>query len=166
MRRLTAVTIGLATLLLALDFALTARWGWVVAIAAAGLLWLTESWHGRSWMSTVGLIFFTTVAAAGVILRLPPLWLLSSLVGALVAWDLDHFSHYLSGAADIRDEAELMKSHCRRLAAVTGLGWCLGAVALSVRFTFDFVPALALGLLIVIALSGAIRYMRRAGEGR
>jgi hypothetical protein len=165
-RTLIAVAIGSATLLLALNYALTARWNWVAAIAAAGLLWLAGSWHGRRWVSSAALTVFTVTAAAGVILRFPPLWLLSSVVAVLAAWDLERFAHYLGEVGDVRDEAELMRSHLRFLGFVVALGWCLGVVALSVRFTFDFVPTLALGLLVIMTLSGMIRYMRSASEGK
>ncbi len=164
MRKFLVLDIGCAMVALAAGYALTARWGWVAATGLMGLLWLTEPWHGRNWVSTMGLLFFTGAAVLGVLLRLPTLWLLSSLVAALVAWDLDCFAHYLSDVADIRDEPELIKSHLRRLGITAGLGWFLGALTLGVQLTLDFIWTLVLSLLIIISLGGAMRYVQRESE--
>jgi hypothetical protein len=164
MRRVLALTVGLATLGLAIAFALELRWGGVAAVGVVGLFWLAEAWHGLPWASTLGLLCFTALAAAGVMLGLSALCLLSSLVAALVAWDLGAFARYLDDVADVRDGAQLLKSHLGRLGAVAGLGWLLGAVALGLRFDLDFTWALALGLLVVVSLGWAMSRMGSEGE--
>jgi hypothetical protein len=151
MRRVLAVAIGLAMLGLGAAFALGLYWGLVVAIVIVGLLWLAERWP-----PTLGLLFFTAMAVAGVVLGLSALWLLFGLVAALVAWDLSAFARYLDDVADVRNGAELIKSHLKRLGTVAAPGLLLGAVALDVRFDFDFLWALALGLLVVVSLGRAI----------
>jgi hypothetical protein len=161
MRGIIVATTTLATAALTVLFALDALWIWAVGIALMGLLWLTESWHGLIWVSTAGLLVFTTVVVMGAMFTLSPFWLLSSQVAVLVAWDLDRFAHYLDGVTDLRDKTGLVKGHLGRLGAVAGLGWLLGVVALNVRLNFDFHWTLALGLMLVISLSGAIRHMRR-----
>jgi hypothetical protein len=164
MRTLFILNVGLAMVALGASFALSTGWGWVIATGFIGLLWLTGAWQGQTGTSTMGLFFFAAAAAVGVILRLPTAWLLSSLVAALVAWDLHHFMHYLSQISDVRDKRALIKGHLWRLGIVAGLGWLLGVVALSVQITFDFIWALALGLLVITSLSGVIRYLRRESE--
>ncbi|MGD9101499.1 MAG: hypothetical protein PVF45_13540 [Anaerolineae bacterium] len=159
MRRVLAVAIGLAMLSLGAVFALGLYWGLVAAIVIVGLLWLAERWP-----PTLGLLFFTAMAAAGVVLGLSALWLLFGLVAALVAWDLSAFARYLDDVADVRNEAEFLKSHLKRLRTVAAPGWFLGAVALGVRFDFDFIWALALGLLVVVSLGWAISRMGSEGE--
>ena len=159
MRRLIAVAIGLGALGMAATFALAALWGWVVAIVIVGLFWLAEPRHGLRWVATLGLLFFTAAAVVGVLLRLSTFWLLSSLVALLAAWDLGHLRGYLDDVADIRNKAELTRAHLKRLGIVAGLGWFLGVAALGVRLTFDFGWALALGLVVVVSLSRAIRRM-------
>ena len=94
----------------------------------------------------------------------PGFWLISALVAALIAWDLDHFANILDDAAAIRDEANLKRRHLLRLGIVSGLGWLLGIVALNVRITFGFSLTLLLGLLLIVSLAGAIRYIRREQE--
>lgn len=154
MRRVLAVTIGLAMLGLVTAFAMELRWGWVAAIMIVGLLWLAERWP-----PTLGLLFFTATAVAGVVLGLSALWLLFGLIAALAAWDLSAFARYLDDVTDVRNGAELIKSHLERLGTVAGPGWLLGAVALGVRFDFDFIWALALGLIVIVSLSRAIGRM-------
>jgi hypothetical protein len=164
MRKLFVLDVGLAMAALGASYFLAGHWIWVLATGFIGLLWLAGAWRGHRWTATLGLSFFTVAAAIGIMLRFSPLWLLSSLVAALVAWDLDHFMQDLSQVKDIRDEAALVKGHLWRLGIVAGLGWLLGVVALRVQITFDFIWTLALSLLIIISLSGVIRYLRRENE--
>jgi hypothetical protein len=166
MQRFITALVGLSTLGLALTFASTARWVWVAAIMLVGLLWLTEPWHGGSWVSTLGLVFFIALTAAGAIMKLPHFWLFSTLTAVLVAWDLDQFSHYLGAVDDVRDETQLIKGHGQRLGTVVLLGWSLSLVALRVQLTFHFILTLALGLLVVVSLSRAIRHIRRENESQ
>ncbi len=164
MRTLIAVVIGLATLGLAAGYVATERWTWVAGILVVALLWLAESWHGARWVASSALLLFTGAAVVGVFLDLPTLWLFTSLVAVLVAWDLDRFANHLDDVPEVRDETALTTSHVRRLGVVTGLGWILGLVALNVRFTFDFVVTLALALLVIVALSRAVRQVQREDE--
>lgn len=161
MRAFTAAMIGLAALGLAAGYATSGRWIWMTAILLTGLLWLTEPWHGGRWVATLALLFFPAVAGAGVLLGYSAFWLLTSLVILLVAWDLDHFCNYLADAPDIPNETELTARHLRRLGMISVSGWLLGIIALNVQVRLNFLLTLALAALIVIALSGAIRQMRR-----
>jgi hypothetical protein len=163
MRIFVAVCIGMATLGLSAGYGLTGRWAWMTVILLIGLLWLTEPWHGGRWMATLALVLFTATAGVGVLLGLPAFWLLTSLVIALAAWDSDHFANYLADVPDIRNETQLTARHLRRLGFVCIPGWFLGIVALNVQVRLNFVLTLALALLIIIALSGAIRQMRQEG---
>jgi hypothetical protein len=164
LRTLIAVVIGLATLGLATGYAVTERWTWVAGISIIALLWLAEPWHGAHWVAALALVLFTGAAVVGVFLGLPTFWLFSSLVAVLVAWDLDRFANHLDDVPDVRDETALTASHIRRLGIATGLGWILGLFALNVRFTFDFVVTLALALLVIVALSRAVRQVQGEDE--
>jgi hypothetical protein len=166
MQRFITALVGLSTLGLALTYASAARWVWVAAIMLVGLLWLTEPWHGGSWASTLGLLFFIALTAAGAIMKLPRFGLFANLTAVLVAWDLDQFSHYLGAVDDVRNETELIKGHGQRLGIVVLLGWLLGLVALRVQLTFHFILTLALSLLVIVSLGRAIRYARRENESQ
>ena len=158
MRRLLAVSIGLATLCLLAAFVPYGRQGWTLAIVLVGSLWLTAPLHGLRWVSTLALVFFAALAALGVLLERPSLWLLCGVVVALFAWDLGHFGDYLDDV-QVCNRAELERAHLKRLGITAGLGWLLGALALGVRLRFDFTGALALALLLVLSLGLAMRRM-------
>ncbi|MCP4518841.1 MAG: hypothetical protein GY824_26895, partial [Delftia sp.] len=112
MRRLLAVSIGLATLCLLAAFVPFGRQGWTLAIIPVGLLWLTVPLRGVRWVSMLAWAFF---AALGVLLGRPALWLFSGVVAALVAWDLSYFGAYLDYLADAHDSTELVRGHLERL---------------------------------------------------
>jgi hypothetical protein len=158
MRRLLAVSIGLATLCLLAAFVPYGRQGWTLAIVLVGLLWLTTPLHGLRWVSTLAWAFFVALAALGVLLERPSLWLLCGVVVALFAWDLGHFGDYLDDV-QVFNRAELERAHLKRLGIVAGLGWLLGLLALGVRLRFDFNGVLALALLLVLSLGLALRRM-------
>jgi len=161
MRSFIAITTGFATVALAAVYASAGMWVWVSAILLLGALWLLQSWRGQRWMPTLGLLSFTTAALMGAFFNLPSFWLLTGLVAALIAWDLDHFAAVLDDVSVIRNETSLKRHHFRRLGIVSGLGWLLGVAALNVRFTFGFSVTIVLGVGLVAAMSGAIRYIRR-----
>lgn len=164
MEKLIRSAIGLATLILAASYALSGGWAWVAGILLVGVFWLSEPWHGHRWASTVGLVVLTTLSALGAVWEFPPLWLLTCLVALLVAWDLSYFAHYLDNVTEIRHQDAYINTHLRRLALVAGLGWLLAAVALNVQLTFGLIAALVLGLLLMMSLSRAVRYMRRESD--
>jgi hypothetical protein len=134
---------------------------WALAIVLLGLAWLTTPWHGRRWVATLAWASFVALAALGVLLGRPPLWLLCGVVAALLAWDLGHFCDCLEDVGEVRHRAELERAHLARLGTAAGLGWLLGALALGVRLHLNFTGALALALLLVLSLGLALRRMGR-----
>jgi hypothetical protein len=164
MRIVIAIATGFSTLVLATLYAWAEMWVWAAAILLLGILWLAQSWHGQRWLPTLGLLLLTVAALMGAFFNLSSFWLLTGLIAALVAWDLDHFSSILDDAPDIRDETNLKRRHFQRLGIVSGLSWLLGVAALNVRFTFGFSLTLLLGLVLIASLGGAIRHMRREQE--
>jgi hypothetical protein len=165
MRKHSAIAVACATLTLAAGFAVHGRWYAALAIALMGLLWLVFAWRGVVWVSAAGLTLLTMAAAMGVLWSLPSLWLLSGTVVGLVAWDLARFTRALQDARDVRNETELVQAHLWRLGIVAGVGWFLGWAALRVQLRFDFIWALALGLMVILGLGGAMRHLQRKSDG-
>lgn len=159
-----AIATACASLILAILYAWAEMWVWAAAILLLGVLWLAQSWHGQRWLPTLALLLLILAALMGAFFNLSSFWLLTSLVAALIAWDLDYFSSTLDDAPDIRDEASLKRRHFQRLGIVAGLGWLMGVAALNVRFTFGFSLTLLLGLVLIASLGGAIRHIRREQE--
>jgi hypothetical protein len=154
-------SLGLAAAALALGYGLAGRWAWSLAVVALAAAWLLG--HVRRWprVSDAGLPLLTGLAAVGVLLGLSPEAMLLGLVGALCAWDLDHFLRRVAGRVQVPDPALLARRHLGRLLAVAGLGLLLGLVALRVELRLSLLAALLLGLLAVLGLGRAVRYLRR-----
>jgi hypothetical protein len=161
MKTAIAGNVGVAGLALAVAFGLIDQWGWATTVLLLGVPWLTEPWHENRWVSTPTLFIYAGLAAVGVLLAASALLLLTGMVAGLVAWDLGHFRHSLRDVEDVRDEATLTQGHMWQLGLSAGLGWLLGAAALGLRLTFDFIGALILGILIIVALSGTVRLAGR-----
>ncbi len=158
------VSIGLATGVLALGYALSNAWaGTLLTIACGGVWWIgrQRSWP---WIASAGLIVSTLAAAFGAWRGMPPAWMLTGAVAALAAWDLDHFERRLQDAQRVGGQRELIRSHLRRLLIATGSGLLLGWLALGVRVELGFGLALLLGLLAFLGLSGAIGFWQRESE--
>lgn len=111
----------------------------------------------------VAFVLFVGAAAFGLGQDLPSGWMLLGLVAALSAWDLAHFAHLLDGAEGVEQRRLLERRHLRRLLIVDGLGLLLGGAALTVQIQLGFGLVLLLGLLALLGLSRAVRFLRREG---
>jgi hypothetical protein len=102
------------------------------------------------------------LGSAGVYLEYNPLWLLTYFVILLIAWDLNRFARVLERYGgentNLNEAAVLIPVHLKRLGLITGVGWVLGAAALNLQFTANFLVALILSLLIFVGLLLVLRY--------
>jgi len=158
------ISLGLATLILTLVYGLNASPALGLVITAFGLLWLIGAWLDWHWTASLGLIIFIGAAAFGIWFELPADWLLLGIVATLASWDLNHFAQRLRAAEDIEGERVLKRAHLQRLFIVASLGLLLGEVTLRVQLSFAFGWAFLLGLLAVLGLSQAIRFLRRESD--
>jgi hypothetical protein len=162
--RLLPITIGLATLTLAVGYAVGGEWTYSLILLAMGILW----WYGqrRNWngLASVVLIGFVVAAAIGLWLGLPAGWMLIGVVAALSAWDLDDLARRLKSVERVEMRLALERLHLRRLISVDGLGLLLAGTALVVQYRFSFDVALFLGLVAVLSLSQMMSYLRRESD--
>ncbi len=157
-----SIALGLATGALALGYALGESWPGVALIVALGFAWIAAR-RRWDWTPSMGLLVFTAIAAFGAWRGAPAAWMLAGIVAALAAWDLDYFGRRLRGAR-VEGEVALARAHLRRLLLVSSAGLLVGWFALGIRVDLGFAAALALGLLVVVALSRAIGLLRREAE--
>jgi hypothetical protein len=155
----------LAASTLALGYGLNGTWGGVILIVAIGFLWLLGQRRGWRWTALCGLVCYVIMAAIGLGMRPWNGWMLIGVVGALSAWDLDHFALRMRESGQVENAHVLERRHFQRLLLVDGASLLLGAVALGARVEFSFGAALLLGVLATLGLTRAIGCLRRQGEG-
>jgi len=158
-------SIVLATGALALGHGLNGSWSIVIAIAVLGGLWLLGQWRGWGWTASVGLASFVIIAAVGLGMSVRNIWMLTGVVGALSAWDLDHFAQQMRESGQVKGARALERRHLQRLLIVGGASLLLGAVALGARVEFSFGVAMLLGVLATLGLTRAVGFLRRQGTG-
>ena len=158
--RLLLISIGLATYVTALGYALGGLWIWSPLIIAGGGLWWLGQRRRWGWTASVGLVFFTGAAAGGLWLDLAAGWALFGVVAALAAWDLDHFMQRLRDVGQVERARQFERRHLQRLFIVDGLGLFLATVALGVKIRLGFGAAFLLGLLAVLGLGRLIGFLR------
>ena len=130
-------------------------------VLAVGLAWLIGQRRGWGWVASAALAASVGAAANGLQLWGGDIWAPVGLIAALSAWDLDHLTQRLMNASQVGERHDLERRHLWRLLVVDGLGLLLTEVALHIRVRLDFGLALLLGLLSIVGLSQAIRFLRR-----
>ena len=155
------ITIIIATLTLALGYALIPVWLGAIIVVTLGLVWLVGQQRRMDWLNDLSFALFTVAAAFGVWWGAPAGWMLAGAAAALAAWDLARFDRRLAQVEQIAGEGQLRRDHLRRLLAAAGLGLGFGALALSLQFELSIGWAILLGLLVVIVLSRIIQVARR-----
>lgn len=162
--KLLPVCIGLSAGAFALASALSGLWFLALPIPVLGVTWLAGQRRGWKWISSLGLVLGTLVAAGGLLLGLDAGWMLAGLVAALAAWDLDHFSHTVESVPRVEGARSLERRHVQRLLAAVGLGALLAAVAQGVDVTLSFGFILLLGLVAILGLSQAVAFLRSESD--
>ena len=127
-----------------------------------GLLWFLSQWRCWAWAASLGLFAFVAMAGMGVWIGLSPVLMAFSILGSLLAWDLDGFSQRLQNAAPEDSLQPLEKTHLLRLALLgtTGLVLILVAVFTHMRISFGWMFLLAF-----VAVLGMIQLVDRLHRG-
>lgn len=115
------------------------------------------------WIGWLMLALFASAAVMGTWFELNPALFVIGLIAALSAWTLDNFARQLEEADSVEGEQALKRSHLRRLLLVDGLGLLSTVLALSIQIRLSFALAVVLGLVVLVALSHAIGFLRREG---
>ena len=158
-KRIFFLSLGLCLACLAAAFLGAGMWIAVFIGFLIGFEWAFMVWNGRKTyaFSFLGLLALQVYGAA---IYLPVGWLLGSLVMLLIAWDLSEFSEHLARFDSDRVNPQLVHNHTRRLLFVAGVGFVLGGVALLVKVRLGFGIAVLLGLLVIMGLASAVRFLR------
>lgn len=168
MRKAANIAIIAASLGVGSQYALDDRWWVVLACGLAGTLWLFQSKQDADLIPAISTLFLVGVCGTGTFLNYNLVWLLTSLVVILIAWDLDRFTRdfeqFSMGQASKKDDPALFRAHLVRLGIVVILGWSLGVVALNVQVSFNLPGALILGTLALLSLRLFMRFLDRESD--
>jgi hypothetical protein len=164
LKKLTAITIIVATLALAGGYSLEKRWFFTLGIAVLGLAWLWAQQRDWHWLTSPALFSFITLAAIAVQQGLSVAWMLLGVIGGLVAWDLGRFAQRLGQTPNVYDISTIEQIHFRRLLLVAGAALFLGLATLKLHVSLNFGWAIFLSLLMVLSLSLVVGLIRRSGE--
>lgn len=163
---IVSIVLGSAALMVA--YALGALWLPVFGILILGVLWVVGQRLRWTWMASVMVVLCGVAAAVGAWLELNAILLVVGLIGALSAWDLDHFTQRLRAVDSVGQERALKRRHLQRLLAADGLGLVAVVLAVNVQIKLSFGLAIALGLIALLGLSlglrPAIRFLRRGTD--
>lgn len=134
-----------------------ARW-----FVLLGILWLLAHWRKYYWFSSVALFVTLIVAAFGVWVEFPTIWMLLGALGGLLGWDLSDFARRLSYAASTDDIVGMERRHLGRVGIVAALGFGLALLSLYIHINrLAFEVAVGLVLLAVLGLTRLVMGLRR-----
>jgi len=164
MRKVLLFAMLFLSLSMGLPYALNGQWWGLFASILTGTLWAYPSPKLASLRSTISLLIFASISALGIFFNHSYLWLLTNFTLLLIVWDLDHytriFREFEEHQTNQKSTAALFYTHIKRLGILTGLGWCLGFIALNIRINISFMVALILVLLLIFGLRQVARYLQ------
>jgi len=155
-------SIIIATISLALGFVSGGIPIGAVFVTVLGGLWFISSYYSWKWANSLILVGYVAITTMGTWVDVTPIWLLLGFTGALIGWDLAELIAQEKQTDRISNIIRLERSHLIRIAIITILGIGLSGLAISIRFQFTFAWALLLGIILVIALSRTIGFLKNA----
>lgn len=125
-----------------------------------GGLWTLSNWRGWPWGDPLSFGLFSLLLAFGVWQGAGIPWLLAGIMANITAWDLARLIAKSDRAERIVDADGIVRRHLQRLSGVLVIGLGLSILALNLRLAFTFDWALILALVMIVALSRAISFLR------
>jgi hypothetical protein len=159
-RKLQPICIGFSSFLIVLSYAINQFWIASFLITALGILWMVGYLKGCKWQASVMFTLFLGASAIGLWLNLPRWLILLSMVGAISAWDLDHFTQRLRYARLVEERFNLEKYHIKRLFIVNLFSLFLSVIAFNVEVKLGFGAILLLGMIAVLGLNQVIIFLK------
>jgi hypothetical protein len=150
----------LSVVILVLEYFFQGMTYQTLALVVVGVVWVLGQIRW-TWIGSLGMVFVTIAALAGVFLGLPVLPMISAIMFAFIAWDLSDFNGRLKLAAKQDDVRNLERNHLLRLGLVLGAGWGVVLLTRIIRVRFTFEIAALLALLGVWGISQLVGKLRR-----
>lgn len=142
-----------------------AVWRGLLVAAALLFLWGLSEW--QRWQPGISTAFALTfaVAAGGVAQRFPLLLMVAAALGALNAWLLGNTLRRYSDVPRVEGQSRMLQDLALRLFAIDTLSVALLFAVRRMQIRLRFLPALLLGVLLILALSYLIQAPRQPDEG-
>ncbi len=119
-----------------------------------GLIWLLAEWRRWAWVALPALFVLVCAAGIGAWKGLSPILMVFSVLGSLLAGDLNDFSHRLHSAAPEDDLKKLEKMHLARLVILGATGLSLSLVAMYLHLQISF------GWMFLVAFAAVLGLMQ------
>lgn len=161
-RTVTLAGIVLGAGALAAGFAPDAAAVWYAGIGLVALLWLAAHWRGWGWATSTAFVLLVALAATGVLLGHPPLWMAAAVTLGMTGWALGGYVRRLAALPNVEDADGRARSFTLRLLALDAVALVLAAFALRVELRLTLALAVLLGALLIAGLSRVIAVLRRA----
>jgi hypothetical protein len=159
-RCLAFAALALSAVLLGFGFVGEGALPWPEALIVTLLLGVFGEWRGWGWLATLAFALLIMMAAGGLSIGRPAVWMFASGIAALSAWVLGDFARR-SSAAPPEGYASLLGRFLLRLAVLDVFAAGLAVLALSVHLSLPFFSALLLGIALVFGLSRVLATLRR-----
>lgn len=155
------ISVGLATVLLMIEYWLGIEQYWAVAFSILGLLWYSGQRWNIEFIDGLMLVIYTLSASVAIPVGGSPFLALCVILLSLSAWQLANFSRRIHFSQDLITETRLAHRHLTRLLIINGSSLLLCSIALFIRFEPRFWWLIALALLAIIGLSQFVGYINR-----
>jgi hypothetical protein len=132
----------------------------ILAFLPISLLWILSRLRTWVWGNPLCFLLFLLSAAASTWLAIHPFVPLVAVTAALIAWDMNIWNSVIKDTQRVDWEKRPVRNHIRRLGVVIAIGFILSSVALTLSFEIPFTWALLLGLILTIALSRTVSFLR------
>src|SRR5690606_20866566 len=124
--------------------------------------WLAAHWRGWGWATSTAFVLLVALAATGVLLGHPPLWVAPAVTLGMTGWALGGHVRRLAAPPNVEDADGRARSFTLRRLALDAVALVLAACALRVELRLTLALAVLLGALFIAGLSRVIAVLRRA----
>lgn len=131
---------------------------WLLIFGAG---WLLAVWKRWEWYSSLELFISIFSAAIGILLYLPPGWMLSGAIFALFAWDMNDFHRRLRSVVNDDNTREMERRHVARVSLLALAGLLLASATMRMRAQFTFEWTALLVIVIVLGLAQLVGWFRK-----
>ncbi len=155
-------SLGISSLSFGIGFISSGSPGFSVSAFVLGGFWALAHRRAWTWADRLSFATFCLIMAAGAWQGVGELWLSIGIAAALISWDSSHLITRANQVDRIDHQEGVIRRHLLRLGwvLIIGLGLCLLALNLHLAYTFGW--ALILALVMILALSRVISFLRES----